>query len=85
MMNKASQRNQRQSSRAIKEVKAEQQFESTLSQEQLQMLEQENHSMIEGFEQTLDQIKYHLKGILLTVLGVQRRLFWRYLHYKASL
>jgi syntaxin 18 len=60
MMNKASQRNQYQS-RATKEVKAEQQFESTLSQEQLQMLEQENHSMIEGFEQTLDQIKYYLK------------------------
>jgi hypothetical protein len=74
MMNKGSQRNEHQS-RATKEVKAEQQFESTLSQEQLQMLEQENHSMIEGFEQTLDQIKYHLKAILLTVLEVQRRLF----------
>jgi syntaxin 18 len=53
-------RNQPHSSWSSKEIKAEQQFESTLSQEQLQVLEQENHSMLEGFEKKLDQIKYHL-------------------------
>jgi hypothetical protein len=41
-----------------KEVEAERQFESTLSEEQLQVLEQENNSLLEGFEKTLDQIKY---------------------------
>ena len=40
-----------------KEVEAEEKFEATLSQEQLQALEQENNSMLEGFERTLDQIK----------------------------
>lgn len=40
-----------------KEVQAEQQFESTLSQEQLQALERENNSLLEGFEQTLNQLK----------------------------
>ena len=40
-----------------KEVEAEQQFGATLSQEQLQVLEQENNSLLEGFERTLDQIK----------------------------
>jgi len=41
-----------------KEIEAEQQFESTLSQEQLQVLEEENNSLIGEFERTLDQIKY---------------------------
>ena len=41
-----------------KEIEAEQQFESTLSQQQLQLLEEENNSLLEGFEKTLDQIKY---------------------------
>jgi len=41
-----------------KEVEAEEKFELTLSQEQLQALEEENTSMLEGFERTLDQIKY---------------------------
>jgi hypothetical protein len=45
-----------QSSRK-KEVEAEEKFESTLSQEQLQVLEEENNSLLEGFERTLDQIK----------------------------
>jgi hypothetical protein len=40
-----------------KEVEAEERFEATLSQEQLQQLEQENNSLLEGFEKTLDQIK----------------------------
>jgi len=40
-----------------KEIEAEQQFESTLSQQQLQLLEEENNSLLEGFEKTLDQIK----------------------------
>jgi hypothetical protein len=44
-------------SRASKAFEVEKQFESTLSQEQLQVLEQENNSMLEGFERTLDQIK----------------------------
>jgi len=39
-------------------MEAEEKFESTLSQEQLQALEEENTSMLEGFERTLDQIKY---------------------------
>lgn len=43
-----------------KEVEAERQFESTLSEEQLQVLEEENNSLLEGFERTLDQIKYVL-------------------------
>lgn len=46
-----------QSSRK-KEVEAEEKFESTLSQEQLQALEEENNSLLEGFERSLDQIKY---------------------------
>jgi syntaxin 18 len=46
-----------QSSRK-KEAEAEEKFESTLSQEQLQALEEENNSLLEGFERTLDQIKY---------------------------
>jgi len=41
-----------------KEIEAERQLESTLSEQQLQVLEQENNSMLEGFERTLDQIKY---------------------------
>ena len=41
-----------------KEIEAEQRFESTLSPQQLQVLEEENNSMLEGFERTLDQIKY---------------------------
>jgi hypothetical protein len=45
-------------SRASKAIEVEKQFESTLSQEQLQVLEQENNSMLEGFERTLDQIKF---------------------------
>jgi hypothetical protein len=44
-------------SRTSKAMEAEQQFESSLSQEQLQALEQENNSLLEGFERTLDQIK----------------------------
>ena len=36
----------------------EAEFEATLSKEQLQVLEQENNSLLEGFEQMLDQIKY---------------------------
>jgi hypothetical protein len=43
-----------------KEIEAEQQFESTLSQQQLQLLEEENNSLLEGFEKTLDQIKYDI-------------------------
>lgn len=45
-------------SRTSKAIQAEQQFESSLSQEQLQTLEQENNSLLEGFERTLDQIKF---------------------------
>ena len=41
-----------------REIEAERQFESTLSEQQLQVLEQENNSMLEGFERTMDQIKY---------------------------
>jgi hypothetical protein len=40
-----------------KEIEAERQLESTLSEQQLQVLEQENNSMLEGFEGTLDQIQ----------------------------
>lgn len=40
-----------------REIEAERQFESTLSEQQLQILEQENNSMLEGFERTMDQIK----------------------------
>ena len=36
----------------------EEEFEATLSKEQLQVLEKENNSLLEGFEQMLDQIKY---------------------------
>lgn len=36
----------------------EEEFEATLSREQLQVLEKENNSLLEGFEQMLDQIKY---------------------------
>jgi hypothetical protein len=46
-----------QSSRK-KEIEAEEKFESTLSEEQLQALEEENNSLVEGFERTLDEIKY---------------------------
>ena len=42
-------------SRSLKE---EQEFESALSSEQLQMLEEENKSLLEGFEQMLNQIKF---------------------------
>lgn len=42
-----------------KEAEEEKRFEASLSQEQLQVLEEENNSMLEGFERTLDQIKYH--------------------------
>ena len=45
------------SSKRNKEIEAERQLESTLSVQQLQVLEQENNSMLEGFERTLDQIK----------------------------
>jgi len=41
----------------------EEEFEATLSKEQLQVLEQENNSLLEGFEQMLDQIKYGPIGI----------------------
>jgi len=51
-------------SRASKAIEVEKQFESTLSQEQLQVLEQENNSMLEGFERTLDQIKGAEKALL---------------------
>jgi len=47
-----------QSSVRKREVEAERQLESTLSEQQLQVLELENNSMLEGFERTLDQIKY---------------------------
>ena len=40
-----------------KQAMREQEFESSLSQEQLQLLEQENNSLLEGYESTLDQIK----------------------------
>lgn len=40
-----------------KEIEAERQLESTLSEQQLQVLEQENNSMLEGFQGTLDQIQ----------------------------
>jgi hypothetical protein len=62
-----------------KEIKAEQQFKFTLSQVQLQVLEIKNHSMLEGFEKKLDQIKYHL--ILISLLmgaRVQKKLYQRY-------
>jgi syntaxin 18 len=51
--------NSTQTSRS-KEIEAEQKFESTLSQEQLQVLEEENNSLLDEFERTLDQIKYSL-------------------------
>jgi syntaxin 18 len=47
-----------QTPRMSKQLVEEQQFESTLTQEQLQSLEEENTSLLEGFERTLDQIKY---------------------------
>ena len=47
-----------------KEVEAEQRFEATLSQEQLQVLEEENNSLLEGFERSLDQIKSTLLKVL---------------------
>ena len=46
-------------SKISKEIEAEQRFESTLSEEQLQALEEENTSLLEGFERTMDQIKYN--------------------------
>jgi len=46
-----------QPSKPSKELREEQNFESTLSQEQLQSLEEENNSLLEGFERTMDQIK----------------------------
>ena len=58
-----------------KEIEAEQQFESTLSQEQLQVLEQENNSLFEGFERTFDQIKYlpSFKCAAVEIIGERRR------------
>ena len=43
-----------------REYEKEEEFEATLSKEQLQVLEQENNSLLEGFEQMLDKIKYLL-------------------------
>jgi hypothetical protein len=40
-----------------REYEKEEEFEATLSKEQLQVLEQENNSLLEGFEQMLDKIK----------------------------
>ena len=48
-----------QESKPSRAVKEEEIFESTLSQEQLQMLEEENQSLLEGFQGTMEQIKYH--------------------------
>ena len=72
-----------------KEVEAEEKFESTLSQEQLQALEEENTSMLEGFERTLDQIKYEqpqFENARLTkpVSEEQRRRYWKYQHCRMS-
>jgi len=66
-----------------KEVEAEEKFESTLSQEQLQALEEENTSMLEGFERTLDQIKYdrpQFGNVQLTNVApeARRRHYWKY-------
>ena len=44
--------------RVSKVYEKEEEFEATLSKEQLQVLEKENNSLLEGFEQMLDQIKY---------------------------
>ena len=71
-----------------KEIEAERQFESTLSEQQLQVLEQENNSMLEGFERTMDQIKYtpsELFQFWLTRLGAQRRRYWKSRLYKMNL
>ena len=46
-----------------REIEDKRQFESTLSEQQLQVLEQENNSMLEGFERTMDQIKYTPQNI----------------------
>lgn len=45
---------QRQPLRAVRD---EEVFESTLSLEQLQMLEEENQSLLEGFQGSMEQIK----------------------------
>jgi hypothetical protein len=46
-----------QESKSSRAVKEEQNFEATLSPEQLQMLEDENRSLLEGFQGTMEQIK----------------------------
>ena len=71
-----------------KEIEAERQFESTLSEQQLQVLEQENNSMLEGFERTMDQIKYKPAEqfhFWLTRSGAQRKRYWKSRLYKMNL
>lgn len=46
------------SAKVAREYEKEEEFEATLSKEQLQVLEQENNSLLEGFEQMLDKIKF---------------------------
>jgi len=46
-----------QESKPSRAIREEEIFESTLSQEQLQMLEEENQSLLEGFQGTMEQIR----------------------------
>jgi len=65
-----------QESKPSRAVREEEIFESTLSQEQLQMLEQENQSLLEGFQGTMEQIKYDpiLGSRKLTARGTEKTL-----------